>query len=484
MAKEKFTLTDIEGGKQQIVQELGQIKQPSKIFGNQNINQEVKQKKTIKNHTTLIELLKTNIKAVVEDDKIKTAIVFPSDIKKFLNKEQMDGNYTDTTKASFFLNHLEEIREGQNIIVFTYENVGDFHDFGHICNDVFPVFKKINVNLERDDYIKLYHDYFGDTVHFFNAPGLDEIENALAYYNLKNDLDFSDEDIDIIGNMIKNDMNEADSSKRTINELYIDPNKPLLSILNCLSLYKKNQSLQDIQTNSMMLKKYIEEYKLNNVLKDLEEFVGIEEFIAHINKIKEEYAMIQKHEVNVKNLDLQRLGVNLKECELPEAFRMSLNLLLLGNPGTGKTTLARLYGKILKELGILKRGHVVETAKSKLKGEYVGQSGANMRRAIAKAQDGILFIDEIYLFANGNNKNNGDNFDQEIIEALLTAITDPHVNVIFIGAGYEKRTLETIKSYEGLESRFPTHLRLHDYTSKRLYQIMMQWYNQGELEMA
>lgn len=158
-----------------------------------------------------------------------------------------------------------------------------------------------------------------------------------------------------------------------------------------------------------------------------------------------------------------------------------LHMVFQGNPGTGKTTVARLMGEIFQEMGILRRGHLVEVKASELVAEHVGGTAIKTRRIIESALDGILFIDEAYALA-GNERGG---FGQEALETLLSGMEDFRDRLIVILAGYPGPMSHLLRSNPGLHRRFPVENRFDfpDYQPEQLFQILIQQLDQQDLQV-
>ena len=175
---------------------------------------------------------------------------------------------------------------------------------------------------------------------------------------------------------------------------------------------------------------------LKTVKHDVEELVGL----AKVRKMREEKGM--------------------------KAVPLSLHLVFSGNPGTGKTTVARILGKLYKEIGILSTGQMIETDRSGLVAGYVGQTAIKTQKKIQEAMGGVLFIDEAYTL---NQKD--ENFGQEAIDTILKAMEDHRDEFVVIVAGYTQLMKEFIESNPGLKSRFNKFFEFPDYTVDELQQI-------------
>jgi S1-C subfamily serine protease/Cdc6-like AAA superfamily ATPase len=145
----------------------------------------------------------------------------------------------------------------------------------------------------------------------------------------------------------------------------------------------------------------------------------------------------------------------------------SLHMVFTGNPGTGKTTVARLLGQLFKALGVVRKGHMVETSRSDLVAPYVGQTAPRVEAKIKEALDGVLFIDEAYTLSRGGEQD----FGQEAIDALVRRMEEYRDRLIVVVAGYPEEMRRFIERNPGLQSRFTRYVEFPDYTLDELTAI-------------
>lgn len=179
--------------------------------------------------------------------------------------------------------------------------------------------------------------------------------------------------------------------------------------------------------------------------------------------------LIGLHDVKRKVKDhaqyLQFLKLR-KEKGFKENEEMLVHSVFTGNPGTGKTTVAKMMGKLYKKMGLLSKGHVHEVDRVDLVGEYIGQTAPKVREAIEKARGGVLFIDEAYALARSND--DSKDFGREVIEILVKEMSNGDGDLAIIVAGYPKEMKHFIDSNPGLKSRFKLYFDFTDYLPQEL----------------
>ena len=221
------------------------------------------------------------------------------------------------------------------------------------------------------------------------------------------------------------------------------------------------EALQELETNFIT-----SEVKEKTAMKDLYSLIGLK-------NIKRQ---IQNHTKYIQFLQLR------KERGFNEEDRLNLHSIFFGNPGTGKTTVARKLGAIYSQIGLLKTGHVHEVSRVDLVGEYIGQTAPKVMAAIDRARGGVLFIDEAYSLSRNNDDTK--DFGKEVIELLIKEMTHPDCDFMVVAAGYPEQMNTLIESNPGLASRFAFTYEFTDYSFDELIEIMNHFCERKEIELT
>ena len=198
--------------------------------------------------------------------------------------------------------------------------------------------------------------------------------------------------------------------------------------------------------------------KIEDLLAELDSYVGMDAIKTEVRSL---INMVQVYKLR-------------REHDLPTTD-MSLHMVFSGNPGTGKTTVARIMSRIYHSLDILSKGQLVEVDRSGLVAGYVGQTALKTQKVVEKAMGGVLFIDEAYAL-NGKSEND---FGQEAIDTILKAMEDHRDDLVVIVAGYTELMDRFIHSNPGLESRFNRFLMFEDYTPEQMVAIFKMQCKKG-----
>ncbi|MBQ6755968.1 MAG: AAA family ATPase [Oscillospiraceae bacterium] len=242
----------------------------------------------------------------------------------------------------------------------------------------------------------------------------------------------------------------SESSKSRVTDLQKDMNEADEAAKKLLEEMNKQDALSP-DSPKTKAEEEPERPNLDELLRELDDLVGLE-------KIKQ----------NVRSLiNLAKVRKLREEQGLPTPA-MSLHLVFMGNPGTGKTTVARLIAQLYYAIGVLSKGQLVEVDRSQLVAGYVGQTAIKTDEAIKKAMGGVLFIDEAYSLTSQEGAND---FGHEAIETVLKAMEDHRDDLVVIVAGYENLMEKFINSNPGLESRFNRYFVFEDYNGDELYEI-------------
>lgn len=252
-----------------------------------------------------------------------------------------------------------------------------------------------------------------------------------------------------------------------------------------IALYAKDGSEQIANTSKLLMNNLIDYYgylkilevchkekeypeqdekTLEELLEELDRLVGLEKVKTTVNDLIA-YQRVQKLR-NQKGLHSQK---------------NTMHLAFLGNPGTGKTTVARIVGRIYKKLGLLSKGHFIEVSRTDLIAGYQGQTALKVKSVIDRAKGGVLFIDEAYSITENNHS---DSYGRECLTELTKALEDYRDDLVVIVAGYTKPMEEFFESNPGLKSRFNTFIQFDDYNENELDDIMKSICNENDYALS
>ncbi|MBD1372933.1 AAA family ATPase [Hazenella sp. IB182357] len=224
-------------------------------------------------------------------------------------------------------------------------------------------------------------------------------------------------------------------------------------------VFEQNKEATCSMRDSVWTDTGIEQEALHACFTSLNQLVGIDQVKKFIKEI---YAWLE-------------IGKRRREAGLLTEQQV-LHMIFTGNPGTGKTTVARILSTLLKEMGVLSKGHLVEVERADLVGEYIGHTAQKTREHVQKALGGILFIDEAYSLARGGDKD----FGREAIDTMVKAMEDFKNEFVLILAGYSNEMECFLNTNPGLPSRFPIQLRFPNFDLEQLMQITMQMVGERE----
>lgn len=334
-------------------------------------------------------------------------------------------------------------------------SLNDFINSSFNCNE-------INDNIESAKKIILevpLLNYNIQTVNLINIL-LSMITNisinkdrALIMYGTKESLNMIKEKCYIIKNLINKDNTINLSSKKNTIDNY------------CSDIYEEDE--QEALFIHKLFEDKFKEVPNDNAEKELDQMIGLQ-------KVKKDM-----REAWIMSLFNKKRA----EMSLQKNKKCINHMLFLGNPGTGKTTVARLVGRIYHKMGFLSKGHTVETNRAKLVGEYIGMTEKKTLEAIEEARGGVLFIDEAYTLIQSKDNDTKD-FGKEVINTLLPVLSESNPDMIIIMAGYQDKMTAMLKTNPGLKDRFPLTFTFEDYTKDELMEIACRLLKSDNYQMS
>ena len=315
--------------------------------------------------------------------------------------------------------------------------------------------------------ILLTHDSLGTLTDKLGSPFIKSIDEVKEFVDLKQD-DLNQliiDKVDQLNQKIERQLSlkvNGDLSQYIIDEKINDVDGFLEDFLEELIDIKYKYDMKEVNVQFEEHKIYLhldsitvplfneDNTHFDEIDKELQQLVGLNEVKEYLKSLKQYYSTYQRRKKQGKKV-----------------MDVSKHMIFTGNPGTGKTTVARILAKYLKAAGILESGHLIEVSRKDLVGQYVGHTANLTSQVIDSALGGVLFIDEAYSLYRGQN----DSFGLEAIDTLVKGMEDKRDNLVVVLAGYSKEMEEFLTSNSGLRSRFSNIIEFKDYTGEELYQI-------------
>lgn len=356
---------------------------------------------------------------------LRTLVVIYSLIEHYLTTLMSLDERISYSEKTFIVEYTQNIR--QSLVGRWPEYLSNF-DFNKILTEINRLYdkaKEVNAYLKYNVLDSIYAKYINNTKLLIKHIPYDNNEENVQKLDNKTI------------NIIKEDTNYSNSIKT---DNIVSGNHYVQAELPKTLLKKQEEEVVVTETLEELLANLNELIGLDNIKKDINDMVNL---------------------IKVRNMR--------KEKNLP-VTDMSFHLVFTGNPGTGKTTIARLISKIYNKLGVVSKGQLVEVDRSGLIAGYVGQTAIKVKEKVDEAMGGVLFIDEAYTLTQNDGEND---FAEEAVATLLKYMEDYRNDLVVIVAGYTDLMQEFIASNPGLKSRFNKYLEFKDYTIDELKDIFL-----------
>jgi len=371
--------------------------------------------------------------AWIDGKKVATKYFYIEDAGS--NYDKLDNPYIDISSLKLYEGQYDDVIEAERI----YHKVFSCEETRYIYVEIMLKNQVVHSNWHCELYIKFYNqarELKGQVIKLHNVKSDDEfikitagwgtnVKGSWRYGNYTVEIIFMDKLIAVIPFEVSDEFIEGITPVQLSNSA-----TPLML-------------LQDDSANQ----------SFEEVMESLDSLIGLSD-------IKQQ---VRDHAKYIQFLQLR------KEKGFDEKEEINIHSVFTGNPGTGKTTVAKMMGKLYKKMGLLSKGHVHEVDRVDLVGEYIGQTAPKVKEAIEKAKGGVLFIDEAYALARAND--DSKDFGREVVEILVKEMSNKEREFAVIVAGYPNEMNHFIDSNPGLKSRFKLFYHFPDYMPQELSRI-------------